>query len=283
MRLTFSLLLLAATVTAQPQRIVSTSPSTTETLFALGLGHRVVGVSTYCHYPEQATKLPRVGTYMTPNIETIARLRPDLVILQKMPTSSASKFADLGLKILELDSGDLQRNLENILTIGKAVHASAQAEQLVKSIRQQLEALRQMTAQRKRSVVFVVGRTPGKLEGLVVVGAGSYLSELLAAAGGTNIFADAPRGYLKTSLEVIVRRNPDVIIDMGDMADTTGVTDAHKQAVVKLWSAQPTLKAVANRSVHAVASDIFVVPGPRMLDAAQAFAALLGAKPGSSK
>ena len=273
-------LLVAAALLAQPKRIVSTAPSTTETLFALGLGDRVVGVSTYCHYPAQVGKLPRVGTYTTPNIEAIARLRPDLVILQKLPKSSASKLTDLGLRVVEVDTGDLHTNLENIMTIGKAVRAPAQAAQLVDGIRRQLAALQQSAAQRKpRSVVFIVGRTPGKLEGLVVVGAGSYLSELLTSAGGVNIFADSPRGYLKTSLEVIVRRNPDVIIDMGDMAETTGVTEAHKQAVVGLWSAQPTLKANASRTVFAVASDIFVVPGPRMLDAAQAFASMLEKAP----
>lgn len=277
MRLILTSLLLIAPLAAQPKRIVSTAPSVTETLFALGLGDRVVGVSQYCHYPAQTAKLPRVGTYMTPNIETIARLRPDLVILQKLPNSSAGKLTDLGLKVVELDSGDLQLNLDNIVAIGRATGVADRAEKLVANIRQQLESLRAKSAQRKRSVVFVVGRTPGKLEGLVVVGAGSYLSELLSAAGGANIFADSPRGYLKTSLEVIVRRNPDVIIDMGDMAETTGVTDQHKQAVVHLWNAQPTLKAVQQRSVFAVASDIFVVPGPRMLDAAQAFARLLEA------
>lgn len=276
MRVILALALAAVSALAQPKRIVSTAPSVTETLFALGLGDRVVGVSTYCHYPAQVSKLPRVGTYMTPNIETIARLRPDLVILQKLPNSHASKLTDLGLHVLEVDSGNLQQNLDNILAIGKATQSTAAAERLVGGIRQQLDGLRQRAAAHKpRSVVFIVGRTPGKLEGLVVVGAGSYLSELLTAAGGANIFADSSRGYLKTSLEVIVRRNPDVIIDMGDMAETTGVTDQHKKAVVQLWSSQPTLKAIASRTIFAVASDIFVVPGPRMLDAALAFAKLL--------
>ena len=280
MRLILTLLVLTTALHAQPKRIVSTAPSVTETLFALGLGDRVVGVSTYCHYPAQATKLPRVGTYMTPNLETIARLRPDLVILQKLPKSSARRLTDLGLQVLEVDSGDMNQNLENILTIGKATQTKPKAENLVAGIRHRLATLQQNAAGRKpRSVVFIVGRTPGKLEGLVVVGAGSYLSELLTAAGGANIFADSPRGYLKTSLEVIVRRNPDVIIDMGDMAETTGATEAHKQGVVALWSSQPTLKAIATHTIFAVASDIFVVPGPRMLDAAQAFAAMLGQTP----
>ena len=72
----------AVTLLAQPRRIVSTSPSITETLFDLGAGDRVVGVSDYCHFPPQATTRPRIGSYLHPNAEVIARLKPDLVIIQ---------------------------------------------------------------------------------------------------------------------------------------------------------------------------------------------------------
>ncbi len=147
---------------------------------------------------------------------------------------------------------------------------------MIARIRGELEKFRGRSAGKpKPSAVFVVGRTPGRLEGLIVVGGASYLSELIAAAGGTNIFAETQQAYLKTSLEVIVRRNPDVIIDMGEMAETTGVTEARKQSVVALWGSQPGLRAVRNKRVFAVASDIYVVPGPRMLDAAQAFSRML--------
>lgn len=268
-------LLAAALLHGQPKRIVSTAPSITETLFALGLGDRVVGVSTYCHYPEQATKLPRVGTFVKPNIEAIARLRPGLVLLQKLPDSPKPQLASLGFAVTEIESGDLARNLDNIRIIGKAAQAEAAAERLIASIRAGLGKLRLQAGTRPRSAMFIVGRTAGRLEGLIVAGGSSYLSELMEAAGGRNIFADAPQAYLKTSLEVVVRRDPEVIIDMGDMAETTGVTEAQKQSVVRLWATQPGLAAVRSRRVFPVASDIYVVPGPRMLDAAQAFAKML--------
>jgi iron complex transport system substrate-binding protein len=112
----------------------------------------------------------------------------------------------------------------------------------------------------------------------VAVGKGSYLNELMAIAGGRNALADSPTDYTKISLETVVRLNPDVLIDLGELAETTGVTEEQKQSVVRLWKSRQELGAVKNNRVFAVASDIFVVPGPRMVDAAQAFAHMLHAK-----
>jgi iron complex transport system substrate-binding protein len=274
-RILMTLLAACASLWAQPQRIVSTSPSITETLFALGLGSRVAGVSTYCHFPAEAARLPRVGTYLKPNIEVIARLKPDLVIVQRLPHSVRDQLKGLSIPVAEVDSGDLKQNLASILVIGKAAGAERAAQALVARINSQLSAMGTKAKDSPRSVAFVVGRTPGKLEGLVVAGGGSYLSELISIAGGANVFADSSQAYVKTSLESILRRNPDVLIDMGEMADTVGVTELAKRNVVNLWSGQPTLKAVRERHVFAVASDIFVVPGPRMVDAAQSFVGML--------
>lgn len=259
----------------QPRRIVSTSPAITETLFAMGLGSRVVGVSTYCHFPAEVDKLPKVGTYLEPNIEVIARLKPDLAIIETLPNSARRQLQGLSIPIAEVVSGDVGRNLDAMVVIGKAAGAESAARALINQIEQKLRALKDKASGTPRSVAFVVGRTPGGLDDLFVVGGGSYLSELMETAGGRNVFADAKQAYVKTSLESLLRRDPDVLIDMGEMGSTVGVTEKDKQAVVKLWGMRPNLKAVRERRVYAVASDIFVVPGPRMVDAAQAFAEML--------
>ncbi len=278
MRILIALVMAGFTLPArQPQRIVSTSPSITETLFALGVGSRVVGVSTYCHFPAEVNKLPKVGTFLKPNVEVIARLKPDLVIVQRLPNPVRAQLQGLSIPVAEFDSkGDLRQNLDSILSIGKAAGVEPAARALISRIEGRLAALRSKNAGRNpRSVVFIVGRNPGELQGLVVVGAGSYLSELLEIAGGKNVFADSKQAYVKVSLESLLRRNPEVLIDMGEMADTTGVTEMAKQKVIHLWATRTTLTAVRERRVYAVASDIFVVPGPRMGDAAEAFAKLL--------
>jgi iron complex transport system substrate-binding protein len=265
----------AALVFAQPNRIVSTSPAITETLFAIGLGKKVVGVSTYCHYPPETAALPKVGTYLKPNVEVVARLEPDLVLVEKLPSSVAVQLKALSIRVAEITTGNLAQNLNAIVAIGTATGAEARARELTAGIRKELDTMREkMRGKPVRSAVFIVGREPGRLEDLVVVGGGSYLNELMEAAGGRNIFANESRPYLKTSLESILRRDPDVLIDMGEMAETVGVTDGQKKAVIDLWRTQPSLKAVRTNNVYAVASDIYVVPSPRMIDAARAFAKL---------
>jgi iron complex transport system substrate-binding protein len=143
-------------------------------------------------------------------------------------------------------------------------------------IRARLAAIRQRAAGLpRRSLVFIVGRSPGTLDNLIAVGKGSYLNELIDIAGGVNALAATPMAYPKVSLESIFGLNPDVLIDMGDMAETLGVTEEHKRGVVALWNRHAALKAVAQKRVYAVAADIFVVPGPRVAEAAEAFEKML--------
>ena len=274
----FAALLLAAPLSlgAPPQRIVSTAPSITEVLYALGLGDRVVGVTRYCRYPPEAQLKPKIGDYTSPNLEAIAALKPDLVIVQNNPVRLTERLSALRLKSLEIDQQNIAKLYDSIRVVGDATGVSARATQLVESIRSKLEQIRQRAASLPRTrTMFVIGRTPNRLDGLVVVGKDSYLNEIMQIAGGENVFRDALAAYPQVSLEEVLARNPQVIVDMGDMADTVGVTEAHKRDVVSLWQRMGTIEAVKQHHVFAVASDIFVVPGPRVVDAAQAFLEML--------
>ncbi|MCW5982866.1 MAG: cobalamin-binding protein [Bryobacteraceae bacterium] len=276
MRLALVLFLAALAGQAQPRRIVSTTPSITEMLFALGVGDRVVGVTTFCRYPEQARRLAKIGTYTEPNYEAILSLRPDLVLIQENPIGMAAKLQAMGLRVLELKHTSVGDIFDSIAKIGEAMGTVQRATGLAQTIRLQLEAVRRRTADLpQRRLLFVIGRTPNALEGLVAVGKASYLNELMAVAGGRSVFDDAVPAYPRVSFEEILARDPDVIIDMGEMANTQGVTEADKARVLKLWSRYPGLSAVKNKRLHAVASDIYVVPGTRMVEAAREFARML--------
>src|SRR6266852_7265190 len=146
MRTVIAILALAGALAAQPKRIVSTAPSVTETLFALGLGDRVIGVSTYCHYPPEAASRQRIGTYLRPNVEAIAALRPDLVILQSMPNGAGSQLARMKLNVLEVNHGNLESLLAAIQTIGARCGVGDRASQLVSQMRSRLDAIRKRTA-----------------------------------------------------------------------------------------------------------------------------------------
>jgi iron complex transport system substrate-binding protein len=258
---------------APPARIVSTSPSITEILFALGLGSRVVGVTNYCHYPPQVKQLPKVGTFLRPNMETIASLRPDLVVIERNPINLAGSLATLNLKSVEVNPEGVAGIYATITRLGEVTGAQPDAARLRASIQAQLDAVKASVAGRpRRTVAFLVGRTPGTLEGIVAAGRGSFLNELMEMAGGDNVFRQAAGTYPKVPLEELFSRNPDVIIDMGDMAETATVTEQHKRNVVRLWQRYPVLRAVREHHVWPVASDIYVVPGPRVVEAAREFA-----------
>lgn len=275
------LFLLAASLSmaAPPARIVSTAPSFTETLFALDAGSRVVAVSTFCHYPAEVNRLPRIGTYLKPNVEAITRLKPDLVLVHAEQKQVVQQFESLGIRVLAVRNNSLDEVFQSIRDIAKAIESPSRGTSLEQSIHQRLAAIAEAAKRRPvRSLLFVVGRTPGSLDGMIAVGRGSFLNELIRMAGGRNVLADSPVSYPKISLEAVIRLNPDVIVDMGEMAETTGVTEPHKQNVVRLWRSQPSIRASAEGHVYAVASDIYVVPGPRMAEAAEAFARMLQGK-----
>jgi len=161
---------------AVPGRIVSTSPSITETLFALGLGDRVVGVSTYCRYPATVARLPKIGTFLKPEVETIAGLRPDLVLVHPGPNSTASQLQTLGIKTATVDRGALRSVFTTIQQIGAAAGVSDRADRLIATLHAGLDRVHAAVSNRSsRRVLIIVGRRPGSLSDLIAVGPGSYL------------------------------------------------------------------------------------------------------------
>jgi len=267
---------LAAALLGPPQRIVSTAPSITEMLYALGLGDRVVAVTTYCRYPPEAARKPKIGDYLRPNLELILAARPDLVILERTGVRNSATLASARLPVLEVDDGTLAGIYQSIERIGAAAGVAGRAAALNARLRAELDAVARRTAGLpKRRTMFVLGRTPARLEGIVVAGQGSYLDELIRLAGGRNIFGDTVSSYGKVPLEEILARDPEVILDMGEMAEPESLSQQRRRAVIALWRSQPSLSAVRLDRVYAVASGAFLVPGPRVAEAARELAALI--------
>jgi iron complex transport system substrate-binding protein len=259
-----------------PARIVSTSPSITETLFALGLGSRVVAVSRFCRFPAEVAALPTVGTFLEPDAELIARLNPDLAIVNPKANDIDRRLKTLRIPFVTVEQGGLDRVYSSIRIIGDAAGIPARATALIAEIDGRLDRVTAgVTGRRPQRVLLIVGRRPGTLTDLVAVGRGSYMSDLAAIAGGVNVLADPglPQ-YPRISMETVIRLAPDVIIDAGDMGDTPQDRQARRARTEGLWKQQPLAAARAGR-VHAVVSDAFVVPGPRVIEAAETMAAWL--------
>lgn len=275
-RLSFIAVLLTACALAlpaqnRPQRIVSTAPSITETLFALGAGNRVVGVSRFSNYPPEVQKLPRVGGYVSPDIEAIARLTPDLVILQRSSNEAPDRLRALQIPFIEVPHRTLEDIFTEIQLIGKAAGVPDRSAALIAQIKGSLGAIQSkaktMTSPR---VLVIVDRQQGTLNNLIAVGPNNYVNQILEIAGGTNVLAQSglPQ-YPRISLETVLRENPDVIIDLSGTQETEAARKASRAETLGLWDQYRDLAAVKNGYVYAGTADSLVVPGPRTPLAAQ--------------
>ena len=268
--------LLAALLPTPPARIVSTTPSITEMLFAVGLGDRVVGVTTYCRYPAEARSRTKIGTFAQPDLERIVSLSPDLVVVENNGLGLRAKIERLNLRVLEVKHGSVGEVFDAVGKIAVAGGVPEAGAKRTASIRAGLDGIRVRNKGRPlTTMAFIVGRDPGTARGIIAAGPGSYLSEIITIAGGRNVFDNAVAAYPKVSAESVLATNPEVIVDMAEMASGEALTDAQRAAVVKLWSVYPTLRAVRERRVFPVSSDVFVVAGPRMVEAAREFSKML--------
>lgn len=254
-----------STVQLGPLRIVSLVPAITETLFALGLGERVVGVSNYCDYPPEAARLPHVGSFTDPVAEAIVALRPDLVLTSPSPGNETAVRAiertGVAVRVVQSEGG-LADARSAMMEVARAVGAGTQGEALTASIDARLALVRQTAAPLERvKTAIVVGREP-----LVLAGPASYLGELLVLAGGVNV-ADAVGGrWPRVGMEFLVSTAPSVLVDlsvsMGESSQPTGDPAG-------AWSALASIPAVADRRVFAENASVMLRPGPRVADAAE--------------
>lgn len=280
MRLLAILPLLAAALHGAPQRIVSAAPAITETLYALGLGDRIAGVTNYCRYPAEARQKPKIGGYLRPSMEAIIALRPDLVIAERSSANLGAQLTRLRIESIEVEFKTLADISASMQKIADAAGVPERGRSLRASLEARFERVRaRVKGSGRPKLMFVVGRTPGTLTGLIAAGGRSHLSELIDIAGGVNAFADTVMPYPKVTMEETLARNPDLILDRAEMGDSGSATEAQRRAVLDLWRAYPSIEAVKRGRVFALDSDMFFVPGPRIVDVAEAFADMLHPEP----
>jgi iron complex transport system substrate-binding protein len=235
------------------QRIVSLAPSITETLFAVGAGAEVVGVSQYCDYPPQVLSLPKVGSFLTPNLEAIAGLRPTLII--GLDTSANDReiraLQRMGYRVLLVNDDSLSGIEDGIGRIGALTGHTAQAQQLLNSMHARMRAVREsLKGAAPRKVLMVVGHDP-----LVAVG-GGYLDRLLQIADCINIAAGFGAQWPRLSIEYILAAAPDVILD--------GQMGSDPLSPAGFWSRYPNIPAVRNHRVFGYDQNPVLRPGPRV-------------------
>jgi iron complex transport system substrate-binding protein len=243
----------------QYHRVISFAPSITETLFALGVGDRVVGVTRYCTYPPQVNSLPRIGGYLDPNFEMILSLRPDLVILLREHSSIEGFLRKNGIEMLVIDNEDLDEIMQSFRTFGALFGRTRQADSLVASIR---TAVVPPAGESRPRVLLCIGRDnpgAGVIAKAYVAGPKSFYSKLIDYAGGHNAYTDSSFVYPSFSAEGIIRLSPDIIIDL--MASVSGVQPIK---AVRDWDCLSMVPAVKNKLVFCPKEDFMTIPGPRI-------------------
>lgn len=247
------------------ERIISLAPSITETLFALGAGKRVVGVTRYCNYPPQALSKPQVGGYLDPNMEAILALRPDLVIAFSGQQRLQRRLEQLGIPTLQVHHRKVNDILESIRIIGAATGKEAEAKSLLTTLRARIERIKAKTAGLPRPRVLVVmSRAAGNsIKEAFVAGAADPYDQMIHIAGGVNAYQGQFVRVPPLSAEGIISLNPEVIIELvSDEVVQAGWSD---KALLQDWNSLSSITAVQTGRIYLFAEDFDTVPGPRFI------------------
>ena len=254
------------TLTSVPQRIVSLAPSCTQILFAIGDGPKVVGVTTYDNYPYNFTAWAAAGNmtidggYGTPNMEVIASLHPNLILTDNINDASLPSMRALGYKVIVLNPTTVAGIEQDIMLAGRATGAQTEATAVVANISSTISNIQAKIAAANitttPTVYYEIWNSP-----LMSVGAGSWISDAIAKAGGVNIFENVSQAYPTISSETVVQLDPNVIIlpsGSGGMAFYGSVAQVEARPG---WN---TISAVQNGRIYIINQDLFAEASPRV-------------------
>jgi iron complex transport system substrate-binding protein len=259
--------------TATPRRIVSLVPALTEVLFAIGAGGQVVAVSSFDQYPPEVKALPRVGALLDPDTERILALRPDMVVVYGSQSDLQQQFARAGVRTFAYRHGGIATILETLAELGAVTGNATGASRLTRELQARLDDVRARVKGRPRPrVLLVFERQPKTLREIYVSGGRGFLHEMLEIAGGENVFGDVARESAQPSVETILARAPEIILEVRaeGLIGEREVTGERE-----VWSALASVPAVRGRRIHFLSGDHFVVPGPRFAAATAALARVL--------
>ncbi len=248
----------SVTVKAKPMRIVSTAPASTETLFALGVGDRVVGVTSLDDYPPEVAKIAKIGDFQA-NTEAIMALSPDLVVGYSGNEEALGPISTAGAPVLILNPATVDGVYANIITLGSATGATGKAAEVVASIKAQIQAAAAAAAKAgdKPRIFYALDNT------LWTCGPGSFVDELLTQANCVNIgSAEMPAGvaaqpYYQFSPEQLVAADPDVIL----LPSSSGYKSADEFTKDSRFAG---LTAVKQGRVYLFDDTTLTRPGPRL-------------------
>lgn len=249
--------------------IVSLSPAATDLFLAMGVGDRLVGVSTYDFDP-RVERLPRVGDYLNADWERIAALRPGHIVAQmaadRVPSGFVDRARSLGAAVHRVQIDRLDDITTMATQLGNGVGRPDAGEGLSRALRQPIDAVRARVADCPPVRTLIVVSD----DGMSVVGGETYLDDLLTAAGGVNVLGPERTGYIKIDAELMRALAPDAILQLAP-----ATTPAAREASGRIWSRLSDLPAVRNRRVLVIDEPWALMPGAHVGELAERFAAHL--------
>lgn len=249
----------------QCRRIVSMAPSITETLYALGLGDRVVGVTRYCQYPPEAKKKQRTGGYFDPNFEAIVALKPDLIIMLDDHEQSLPGFERLKLDTLVVSHRTIEGIIDSFRTIGRICGRGFEGRRMARQYESRLAWIRAQTRGLPRPrVLFTLDRTfgVGHLTDVYIAGVDRYFDWIIELAGGQNAYKEHGVRNPVVSPEGIMWLNPDVIVDL---VPKEVLEQTDRETIQADWKDLGQVSAVKNHRVLVFSQDYAFIPGPRFV------------------
>jgi len=239
------------------QRIVSLAPHATEQLFAAGAGAKLVAVSEYSDYPEEAKRLPRVASSGAVDLERLLALKPDLVVAWRLEATAASlaRLESLGLPVFYSEPRRLGQIPDSIEALGELAGTGASARPLAASLRENLNSLKaEYSGKRPVSVFYQISERP-----LMTLGGRQFVSDAIELCGGRNIFADSALMAPQVNVESVLAADPEAII--------TARLDPSERSWQAFWRRFPGLRAVQSGNLYAVPVNEMHRHGPRAIGA----------------
>lgn len=259
------------TIAEPPMRIISMAPSITETLFALGHGSKVIARTRYCAYPPEVLEIPGVGGYFDPNYELILSMDADLVILFPEHEEVRGRLRSFGIPFLTVRQQTLASIEESFVDIAIALGNEPAGRNLAREFREGLASAEAVSAPTRPKTLVVVGRSVAEdyVREVYVAGNDTFYGELVELAGGENCY-QGQITYPALSAESIINLDPEVIIEIA-----VEIADNEKEGFRGQWRPLETVSAVAEGRVHILNQAYAAVPGPRLVQLARDFHAII--------
>lgn len=253
---------------SMPVRIVSHVPGITETLFALGLGDKIVGVSDHCDYPEEAVDKPKIGGYFTPNIEKIVALDPDLVLTDGH-SEAINQLESLGIPFIVLQPMDIDGIIANIELLGEITGSQNKASELISDMEERIAVVVAAVNDAPRPRVFYVFDATDPVKPWTA-GPGSFVDALIRLAGGDNVAAQAQGAWVQFSMEELVSFDPEIVVANTMMG--TAVISLDELRNIAAWQ---EITAIREGRIGLIDGDLVDRHGPRIVQGLEEIAKII--------